>query len=356
MRVHKKMVMLFFFVCAWLAAPAETSVLFATSRAWDQVVRATMKTDADFAESEPVLAEWELQQRFEEVWDGLLHLCPSLPSNGKDYIDVGFDDALLDGANPSLSRVLGWASRTELLTKGEWSGALATESGVQLARGMGLATLGTLRVARSPPGGWFRGSDAACAQRFRLEDVLLHELLHLLGVSSSVRELEDGSLAVGTEYLGTCFPGAFDREIADEHGNKVVSKKCEFTGSLSQPLFVNGARLFAETEAGDFVRGTSLSHLMSTNAVLSPSVNACDPAGTRPLTTEDAMALLALDVQCDATVLPHATILNSQQTLLGGQSTEQSLPPDSSEPSLANCRVQSCLVLAAAAAFSLALR
>lgn len=347
--------LLFVFLFARLAVSAQASVLFATSRAWNQVVRATIKTDATYAGTEPALAETELQQRFEEVWDGLLHLCPTLPEDGKQYVDVGFDDALLDEANPSLSRVLGWASRTELLRKGEWGGALATTEGVRLATDMGLATLGTVRVARSPPGGWFRGSNSVCAHRFRLEDVLLHELLHLLGVSSSVRELEDGSLAVGTDYLGTCFPGAFDREIADEHGNKVVSRTCEFTGTLSQPLFVNGARLFAETDAGEFVRGTSLSHLMSANAVLSPNVDACDPAGTRPLTAEDAMALLALDVQCDAAVLPRATVLDSQQTMPNSQSKEQIRFHGFSEPSQAYCRVRSCLVCLAAVAVSLAL-
>ena len=342
----------------WLVASAQASVLFATSKAWNQVVKATIETHATYVDTEPALSEWELQQRFKDVWDGLLQLCPSLPEDGKQYIDVGFDDALLKEANPALSRVLGWASRTELLSKGVWSGALATREGVTLATNMGMTTLGTLRVARQPPGGWFRGSKAVCNYRFRLEDVLLHELLHLLGVSSSVRELKDGSLAVGAEYMGTCFPGAFDREIADKDGNMVVGTKCEFSGSLKQPLFVNGARLYAETDSGDFVQGTSLSHLMSTNAILAPSVSACDPAGTRPLTSEDAMALMALNVQCDALVLPHATILDSPQTLEGSLSTEQTLHPGSFEPSRAYCRVQSCLALttAAAATLYLALR
>ena len=53
------------------------------------------------------------------------------------------------------------------------------------------------------------------------------------------------------------------------------------------------------------------------------SVDACDPAGTRPLTTEDAMALLALDVHCDASALPRATILDSLQTSTGSPSTGQ---------------------------------
>ena len=339
----------------WLVASAQASVLFATSKAWNQVVKATMKTHATYADTEPALSEWELQQRFENVWDGLLHLCPTLPEDGKRYIDVGFDDALLNEANPPLSRVLGWASRTELLSKGVWSGALATREGVTRDTGMGLTTLGTLRVARQPPGGWFRGGEAVCRYRFRLEDVLLHELLHLLGVSSSVRELEDGSLAVGAEYMGTCFPGAFDRKIADKDGNMVVGSRCEFSGSLSQPLFVNGARLYAETDSGDFVQGTSLSHLMSTNAILAPSVSDCDPAGTRSLTSEDAMALMALNVQCDAAALPHATILDSPQTTGGSLSTEQTPHPGFFEPSQAYCQVQSCLALTTAVALAVSL-
>lgn len=342
-------------VSCWLAASAQASVLFATSRAWNQVIRATVKTDATYAATEPVLSELELQQRFDGVWNSLMHLCPTLPEDGKEYIDVGFDDALLDETSPLLSRVLGWASRTELLTKGVWGGALATKDGVRLATNMGLTNLGTLRVARKPPGGWFRGAGSVCSHRFRLEDVLLHELLHLLGVSSSVRTLKDGSLAVGTDYLGTCYPGVFDRKITDEDGHAVVGRSCEFTGLLDQPLFVNGVRLYAESSTGDFVQGTSLSHLMSTNAVLSPSVAACDPAGARPLTSEDAIALAALDVRCDASALPHATVLSFQQTLDDSQRTEQTLQFDSFLPSLACCRVQSCLALTAAAAATLSL-
>lgn len=345
-----------FFVVTQTVGFASGSVLFATSRAWDNVVKATIETEMTYVGTEPALSETELRQRFDEVWDGLLHLCPSLPEDGKAYVDVGFDDALLDEERaPALSRVLGWASRTELLRHGTWSGALATESGVDSAKSMGLATLGTIRVARSPPGGWFRGHDSACAYRFRLEDVLLHELLHLLGVSSSVRQLPDGKLAVGAEYLGTCFPGAFDREITDAQGNKVVGRACEFTGTLGQPLFVNGARLYAETEEGGFVHGTSLSHLMNSDAVLSPSVDACDPAGSRPLTSQDAMALLALDVQCDASALPRATVLNSQQTLSDSQSKGQTLHYGSSSPSSARCRVQSWLAGLATAWAALAL-
>lgn len=346
-----------FFFC-WLVGSAQASVLFATSRAWNRVVKATLKTDATYVKTEPELSKRELQQHFEKVWDGLLQRCPTLPKNGKDYINVGFDDALLSKANAPLSRVLGWASRTELLSHGVWSGALATKEGVRLATEMGVVSLGTLKVARQPPGGWFRGHESVCNYRFRLEDVLLHELIHLLGVSSSVRKLEDGSLAVGSEYMGTCFPGAFDRKIADENGNLMVGTKCEFTGSLNQPLFVNGARLFAESDSGNFVQGTSLSHLMSTNAVLAPSVSACDPAGTRSLTSEDAMALMALNVQCDVLALPHATISNSPQTLEAGHDTDQTPRLGSFSSSQAHCRVQSCLALTAAATatFFLALR
>lgn len=312
-------------LCAYMAPLARASVLFATSKAWDEVVMASMPSHATYAVAEPELSLEELQLHFGLVWHRLQRLCPTLPNNGKDYISMGFDDALLKESNPELSRVLGWASRTELLSHGTWSGALATQEDVSLALSLGLTNLGTLRVARSPPGGWFRGEASTCQHRFRLEDVLLHELLHLLGVSSSVRELDDGSLAVGSEYLGTCFPGAFDREIVDGDGNKVVGSKCEFKGSISQALFVNGARLYAETDSGDFVQGTSLSHLMSSDAILSPTVDACDPAGTRPLTSEDAMALLALNVKCDASTLPHAstTLVESDQNR--DPSREQSL-------------------------------
>lgn len=344
------------FVLAASALPTSfASVLFATSRAWDEVVMATMPSHATYVTTEPVLQLNELQSHFDSVWDRLRTLCPTLPHNGKDYVSVGFDDALLQPSHPELSRVLGWASRTELLSHGTWSGALATEDSVALAQSLGLTHLGTLRVAVSPPGGWFRGDEQTCRHRFRLEDVLLHELLHLLGVSSSVRETDDGSLAVGSEYLGTCFPGAFDREIVDADGAKVVGSRCEFKGAIDQPLFVNGARLYAETDSGEFVKGTSLSHLMSTDAVLSPAIDACDPAGTRPLTVEDAKALLALDVKCDASKLPDASTVSDWSEIFPDDQSRGQTLLDSASPFPGRRRAQNYWGWSLVAAVSLAL-
>ena len=96
------------FVLAASALPTSfASVLFATSRAWDEVVMATMPSHATYVTTEPVLELHELQSHFDSVWDRLRTLCPTLPHNGKDYVSVGFDDALLQPSHPELSRVLG---------------------------------------------------------------------------------------------------------------------------------------------------------------------------------------------------------------------------------------------------------
>ena len=105
---------------------------------------------------------------------------PGVAGAAGGVVDVGIDDRLLNEST-SFSRVLGWASRTELLVQRRWQGMLSTQERLDWMLGNGYTHLGTVRVARDPPGGWFRGSERACQDRFRLEDVLLHEVLHLLG-------------------------------------------------------------------------------------------------------------------------------------------------------------------------------
>ena len=328
---------------------ARANLLFASVEDWHVVTAAATAVTPEGAlvEWEPNVTVAELESVFDSVWETLQDTCPSLPSvRISQHIDIGFDDALL-APGSKYDRVLGWAARTELLVEGKWQGVLATDNSLRWATAMGFSHFGTMRVARQPPGGWFRG-DGGCENRFRLEDTILHELLHLLGVSSSVRQLENGDLAVGSPFQGECYPGVFDAAITDANGQRVVSAKCAFRGSVGEPLFVEGVELYTH-RAGQFMAGASLSHLLSDKAFLTASQGACDPDGPRRLTSLDAKVMSSLKVACNADkvdeILTASTASFAREARLY---TEENQPVSVSARSLSPSRF-SWVCLAAAA-------
>ena len=302
------------------ATSARGNLLFASVDDWNEVVAAaTAVVDGIPAVPwEPPLGEEELREVFDSVWSDIQKTCPSLPKMKiSEHVEIGFDDALLLPGG-KYDRVLGWASRLELLFDDKWQGVLATDTTLRWAVGMGYERFGTLKVAREPPGGWFRETGKPCVNRFRLQDTITHELLHLLGVSSSVKQGSDGSLSVGSPFHGECYPGAFDLAITDEHGQQVVSARCAFNGSLDEPLFVEGVELFLSDEEGGFSNGASMSHLLSESALLTATQGACEPAGARNMTNLDSAVLGAIGVRCDeARLTTVPTTSNLDETSLG---------------------------------------
>lgn len=275
--------------------------LHVSSRAWKAVVKATASHALNDGWWQPPLGEVELRAVFDDVWSEIRSLCPGIPL--VHDVDVGFDDRLLDPTDSEFRYVLGYAERVEYLSQGLWRSGLASEQGRQYVTSQGYQYLGRVRVARLPPGGWFRGA-GNCSTQFRLEDVLRHEAMHLIGVSATIRESStaDNALVVGRPYSGFCFPGAFDRAIRNSNGDQVVSSKCVFKGQLGlEPFYVNDVQLFQYRD--EFVSGTSMAHLRSVHAMLTPTINLCDPAGVRPLTTLDGAVLDAIGVACDAALL-----------------------------------------------------
>lgn len=286
-------------VLSLLFTRSGANLLFAKVEDWNVVSAAAraVRPDGNPVSWEPNVTEAELRDIFDAVWINMRQICPSLPAMNKisKHIDVGFDDALLQPGK--YERVLGWAARTELLVDGEWRGVLATDKALRWATAMGYDHFGTLRIARRPPGGWYRGN-GTCTNRFRLQDTILHEMLHLLGISSSVRVTQGGDLKVGSPFQGQCYPGAFDAAITDINGDRVVTAKCAFRGSIGDRLFVEGVELYTDND-GAFMAGTSLSHLLSEDALLTATQGACEPDGARRLTNLDATVLRALGVECD---------------------------------------------------------
>lgn len=273
--------------------------LHANVEAWQKVVDEAENHAHLVNYVEPELTETELVSVFDRVWAELRAVCSTIPEHHN--VDVAFDDRLLDPNEPDWKNTLGYAYAIEILSGGVWSSALSSQARHDVATSQGITQLGVMRIARSTPGGWFRG-DGACLYKFRLEDVLRHEIMHLLGISASIREDNDGSLYVGREYLGLCFPGVFDRAIRNANGEQVVGTLCEFTAQLGEEsLFVNGVQLYQYE--GDFLQGSSISHLRSLDSMMTPSIGYCMPEGDKPLTTLDGDVLASLGIACDASLL-----------------------------------------------------
>lgn len=311
--------------------------LHANIAAWEKVVEQT-KAHAHLANyAEPELTETELVSVFDRVWEELRAVCPTIPEHHN--VSVAFDDRLLNPDDEDYANVLGYAYATEMLSGGMWSSVLSSQAGHDFATAQGAAHLGVLRVARETPGGWFRG-DGGCLYKFRLEDVLRHEILHLVGISASLREGAGGSLFVGTEYLGLCFPGVFDRAIRNANGDQVVGSACEFTARLGEePLFVNGVQLYQYE--GDFLQGSSISHLRSLDAMMTPSIGYCAPEGDKPLTSLDGNVLASLGILCDYSMLKAAVdgrftnpnfLAPEPNSIVGGVDPPVAAPPDPESP------------------------
>jgi hypothetical protein len=316
--------------CVLFGTTSALHLLHANVAAWGEVVKQT-KAHAHLANyAEPELAETELVAVFNRVWAELRVACPTIPEHHD--VSVGFDDRLLDPNDEDYANVLGYAYATEMLSEGVWSSVLSSQQKRDVATGQGATPLGVLRVAREIPGGWYRG-DGACLYKFRLEDVLRHEILHLVGISSSVRKGVDGSLYVGTEYAGLCFPGAFDRAIRNKNGEQVVGTSCEFTAQLGgEPLYVNGVQLYQYE--GDFLQGTSISHLRSLDAMMTPSIGHCMPDGDKPLTTLDGSVLASLGIVCDDSMLVKATERFRNPDFLAGSPDEPNPIVGGSDPTV----------------------
>lgn len=301
-KIEIKNIMLIFFLL--ITGAAARHHLHVSSRAWKAVVKAASAHAVNDGWWQPQLGEQELQTVFDDVWQGLRSVCPGIPET--HGVDVGFDDRLLDPANADFKYVLGYAERVEYLSQGVWKSGLSSEAGRNYVASRGHEYLGRVRIAQSPPGGWFRGA-GECETQFRLEDILRHEAMHLIGISATIRESStaEDTLVVGRPYAGYCFPGAFDSAIHNADGEPVVSGNCLFKGQLgSEPFFVNNVQLFQYRD--EFVSGTSMSHLRSVHAMLTPAIELCNPAGVKPMTTLDGAALAAIHVACDSSQLAAA--------------------------------------------------
>lgn len=173
-----------------------------------------------------------------EVWNELNSLCSLNHVN----IIAKYD---YEKFNTSDYRyVLATASRTMFLINNEWqSGALNQYN-----------LTGDIYIDVNPyvPNGW-NVDEGGCniGNHYDLRTVLRHEILHGVGISSSITPD-----SVGYSVGDYCFPYEFDNEIRTNTGDRVVSG-CHLLTELRSEMYVGGLELYHPDR---FRVGSSLSH------------------------------------------------------------------------------------------------
>ena len=181
----------------------------------------------------------DVQKVADEVWNEINSLCSLNHVNVKAvYNPDKFSD-------PSYNYVLATARRTMFLIDNEWQSGAVNRYNLT----------GDIHIDVNPfvPNGWNLDTGVCdIGNHYDLRTVLRHEILHGIGISSSITPE-----SVGHSVGDFCFPYAFDNEIVNKDGKHIISG-CHLITELRSELYVKGLQLYHPDR---FRVGSSLSHL-----------------------------------------------------------------------------------------------
>jgi hypothetical protein len=166
------------------------------------------------------------------TWREIRKVCPSLPDVN---VDIAYDDDLVG------KQVLGYATRTMFLKDEAWVSSLKfpwyNDTDVMI------------RINPQVPNGWHYSFDGSCdvGWRYDLNTVVMHELLHGAGITSSITQDSVGYNS------GGCYPTLMDTKIQDDFG--FVVNGCGMR--RSDHYHIDGVQLYAPTK---YNPGSSFSH------------------------------------------------------------------------------------------------
>ncbi len=166
------------------------------------------------------------------TWREIRKVCPSLPDV---HVDIAYDDDLVG------KQVLGYATRTMFLKDEAWVSSLKfpwyNDTDVMI------------RINPQVPNGWHYSFDGSCdvGWRYDLNTVVMHELLHGAGITSSITQDSVGYNS------GGCYPTLMDTKIQDDFG--FVVNGCGMR--RSDHYHIDGVQLYAPTK---YNPGSSFSH------------------------------------------------------------------------------------------------
>ena len=173
-----------------------------------------------------------------EVWNEINSLC------SLNHVEIIAKYNFVKFSKPEYHYVLATASRTMFLIDNELqSGALNKYN-----------LTGSIYIDVNPyvPNGWSVDTGHCnIGNHYDLRTVLRHEILHGIGVSSSITKDR-----VGYSFGDYCYPYAFDTVMQTSSGSEVVSG-CHLMTDLHSDMYVGGVELY---NPENFRLGSSLSH------------------------------------------------------------------------------------------------
>ena len=154
-------------------------------------------------------------------------------------IEIIYDDTLIG------SSVLAWASQNMKLIDGVWKPSVFADVTTRHF---------TIAFNPSPPNGWFIDDCKYIYHQYDLRTVIRHELLHGIGLGSSITF--DNGWTSGVETSGFCFPRMYDTFIVDQDGNNILNR-CQIVDISNKKLYIGDVELY---HPDTFRPGSSLSH------------------------------------------------------------------------------------------------
>lgn len=169
----------------------------------------------------------------DEIWAELRNEC----NLSRDANLAVFMDVTQDG-------VLAYTRRTLLLRDEVWKPSIMYEyNGVDIE----------LHFNPNVPHGWYDGTDCNTGWRYDLRTVMRHELLHGVGLSSSIRHSLTAT-SVGYSNGISCYPTFYDTRL--ESGGVPIVDGCTYLGG-SEAVYMAGRKVYVPD---NYRIGSSYSH------------------------------------------------------------------------------------------------
>lgn len=205
--------------------------------------------------------EDQLTHIVSEEWNLIKQQCTI---NKKAHVSVQFDDRLIG------TGILGWGSQTDILINNTLypSIVIPEHNGIDMLIG----------INPSPVNGWYTGTTCNTTNQYDLRTVIRHELLHGMGLTTSVFSID-----IGRNYNGTCYLRLYDTLIKDAFGNRMV-ENCSIVNTAKK-WYVNGIQVY----------NNSWSHHVYTNHLMFWELA---PGKCQYLKAEEVRMLQAVGVTC----------------------------------------------------------
>ena len=224
------------------------------------------------------IEEDQLVKIVTEEWNYMKQRCII---NKAAHVSVHFDHTLAG------TRILGWGSQTDILVNGTLYPSIVVpeHNGIDMLIG----------INPNPINGWYTGTTCNTTNQYDLRTVIRHEILHGMGLTTSVF-----NTSIGRYHNSTCYLRIYDTLIKDIFGNRMV-ENCSIVNTAKK-WYINGVQLYDD----------SWSHHVYTNHLMFWELG---PGECQYLKAEEVRMLEAVGVTCTLHQYPLSSAQRSQISL-----------------------------------------